>query len=77
MQYFPENGVYVYFRYDKSKTVMIATNSMDKEINLDTARFSERMKGFSGARNVLTNEIVSTGLIKLPAKTALVLELAR
>ena len=77
MQYFPENGVYVYFRYDKSKTVMIATNSMDKEINVDTARFSERMKGFSGARNVLTNEIVSTGLIKLPAKTALVLELAR
>jgi len=77
MQYFPENGVYVYFRYDKSKTVMIATNSMDKEINLDTGRFSERMKGFSSARNVLTNEIVSTGLIKLPAKTALVLELAR
>ena len=56
---------------------MIATNSMDKEINLDTGRFSERMKGFSSARNVLTNEIVSTGLIKLPAKTALVLDLAR
>jgi glycosidase len=78
MQYVPENGVYVYFRYDDSKTVMIATNTMDKERILDTARFSERMKGFGTARNVMTNEMINTlSSVKLPAKTAMVLELMK
>lgn len=78
MQYLPQNGTYVYFRYDAGKTVMIATNSTDKEISLDTARFSERMTGFSSARNVLTDEkLTDLKGIKLPAKTALVLELEK
>lgn len=78
MQYVPQNGAYVYFRYDNSKTVMVATNSTDKEINLETARFSERLTGFSKARNVLTDESISNlSSLKLPAKTVVVLELGR
>lgn len=78
MQYYPENGIYVYFKYDKDKTVMIATNSTDKEADLNTSRFSERINGFSGARNVITNETVNTiGTIQLPAKMAVVLELLK
>ncbi len=77
-QYLPQNGTYVYFRYDAGKTVMVATNSTEKEISLDTARFSERMSGFSSARNVLTDEkLTDLKGIKLPAKTALVLELEK
>jgi neopullulanase len=30
MQYLPENGLYVYFRYDASGTVMVASNTSDK-----------------------------------------------
>ena len=78
MQFYPENGIYVYFRYDANKTVMIATNSMDKEMSLETGRFSERIKDFKSAKNVITdqqlNDLVT---IKIPAKTALVLELGR
>lgn len=78
MQYVPQNGTYVYFRYDANKTVMVATNSSDREISLDTVRFAERMNGFSSARNVLTDEkLTDLKLIKLPAKTALVLELMK
>ncbi|MBD2715357.1 cyclomaltodextrinase N-terminal domain-containing protein [Microvirga sp. STR05] len=78
MQYLPQDGLYVYFRYDASGTVMVATNSTDKAAALPTARFSERMSGFSKARNVLTNEALSSlSTIQLPAKTALVLELQR
>lgn len=78
MQYYPENGIYVYFRYDNKKTIMIATNSTDKENDFNTTRFSERMKGFTGAKNVLTNESVNAvESIKLPAKTAVVLELTK
>ncbi|WP_080241199.1 glycoside hydrolase family 13 protein [Spirosoma rigui] len=78
MQFLPQEGTYVYFRYDGSKTVMVATNTNDKEIVLDTARFAERMTGFSSARNVLTDtSIGDLKAIKLPAKTALVLELKK
>jgi glycosidase len=77
-QYLPQNGTYVYFRYDVGKTVMVATNSTDKEISLDTARFSERMNGFTSAKNVLTDEkLTNLKLVKLPAKTAMVLELEK
>ncbi|UOQ52014.1 alpha-amylase family glycosyl hydrolase [Hymenobacter cellulosivorans] len=78
MQYLPENGLYVYFRYDATGTVMVATNTTDKPATLPTARFSERLSGFSKARNVLTDEpIASLTTLQLPAKTALVLELGK
>lgn len=78
MQFLPENGTYVYFRYDGTKTVMVATNTTDQEISLDTARFAERMNGFKSARNVLTDQVISDlKTIKLSGKTALVLELGR
>ena len=59
MQYLPQDGLYVYFRYDDKGTVMVATNATDKPIAMPTARFSERMTGFTKARNVLTNENLS------------------
>lgn len=78
MQFLPQDGTYVYFRYDGSKTVLVATNTGDKEILLDTARFAERMTGFTSARDVLTDAILpDLKLIKLPAKSALVLELIK
>lgn len=77
-QFLPQDGTYVYFRYDSRKTVMVATNTSDKEISLDMARFAERMSGFTSARNILTDATVSDlKRIKLPAKTAVVLELAK
>ncbi|MGA0558577.1 glycoside hydrolase family 13 protein [Larkinella sp. VNQ87] len=78
MQYVPQDGLYVYFRYDNTKTVMVVTNSLDKETTLETARFAERMSGFTKAQNVLTDEILNGfSNLKIPAKTAWVLELLR
>ncbi|OGX83625.1 alpha-amylase [Hymenobacter lapidarius] len=78
MQYLPENGLYVYFRYDATSTVLVASNTTDKPASLPTARFSERMAGFSQARNVLTGESLSSlATLQLPAKTAMVLELLK
>ena len=78
MQYLPDNGLYVYFRYDAASTVMVASNTSDKPAALATARFAERMSGFTKARNVLTGEqLGSLASLTLPAKTAVVLELAK
>ncbi|MBD2769517.1 glycoside hydrolase family 13 protein [Hymenobacter sp. BT664] len=78
MQYLPENGLYVYFRYDAINTVMVASNTSDKAAKLPTARFVERTGGFSKARNVLTGETLNDiSTLALPAKTAVVLELLK
>lgn len=76
MQYVPEDGVYVYFRYDARQTVMCIMNPNDKEMELSTARFEERLKGFSKARDVVTGQTSAIeNMIKVPAKIQLVLEL--
>ena len=78
MQYLPQEGLYIYFRYDATGTVMVASNTTDKPASLPTARFVERMNGFSKARNVLTGEnLGSLATLPLPAKTAVVLELLK
>ena len=78
MQFTPENGIYVFFRYNNDKTVMVITNPNEKEETITTDRFCERTKGFSKALNVVTkanhNSIDS---IKVPAKHVLVLELKK
>lgn len=75
MQYLPEHGIYVYFRYDKQKTVMVVFNSQDKEQTINTDRYSERINGAFKARNVVTDETVELSKLMVPAKTALVLEI--
>jgi len=76
MQFVPVDGVYVYFRYDAAKTVMVVLNFSNKEVTLDTARFAERMKGFSSAKNVATGETVSNlSKLMLGKNGPLVLEL--
>lgn len=76
MQYVPEDGVYVYFRYDARQTVMCIMNTNDKEMELNTARFEERLKGFTKAKEIITGQsAVITDKMKIPAKTQLVLEL--
>lgn len=58
MQYVPDNGVYVYFRYDGTNTVMVLVNSTDKPVEVSTTRFHERMSGYSTAMDVVSGEIL-------------------
>ncbi len=76
MQYIPQNNVYVYFRYDQQKTVMIAYNADEKAVTVSADRFAERTSTFAKALNVLTGEqLNSITSLNLPAKTVTVLEL--
>ncbi|WP_423147739.1 glycoside hydrolase family 13 protein [Rubrolithibacter danxiaensis] len=78
MQYVPENGIYVYFRYNNVKTVMVIVNTNDKEENVKTSRFEERLSGYNKALNVLSGEkLNSVETVSIPAKTALVFELQK
>lgn len=78
MQYVPENGIYVYFRYNADKTVMIVMNTNDTVSDLSLKRFNERLDGFNSALNVITSQKINSLLtINIPAKTTLVLELQK
>ncbi len=80
MQFQPDNGTYVYFRYDANKTVMVAVNTNKLEASIQSERFAEitkgATKGATKAKNVLTDEMINDlKTLKIPAQTALVLEL--
>lgn len=78
MQYVPEDGVYVYFRYDAKQTVMCIMNQNDTEKEINLNRFEERTNGFTGGNNVVTGEHISiSGKRTIPGKSLLVFELAK
>ena len=54
MQFLPEDGVYVYFRYDKDQTIMVVMNTAKEEKKIAVNRFAERTDGFTNYKDVLT-----------------------
>ncbi|MEO8763253.1 MAG: alpha-amylase family glycosyl hydrolase [Ginsengibacter sp.] len=60
MQYAPAGGIYVYFRYDNSQTVMVVMNTAKESKNVSPKDYFERTAGFSKMKNVLSGDI--TGL---------------
>lgn len=78
MQFIPEDGVYVYFRYTENACAMVIINSNMQEKEIDTNRFSERMGTYSKGKNVITDENYnSLQKIKIPKQSALVIELSK
>lgn len=76
MQYVPDNGLYVYFRYDAKQTIMCVMNTSDTEKNIDFANYTERTNGFTKAVDILTENTVNT-TFTIPAKRMMVLALTK
>jgi len=76
MQYVPDDGLYVYFRYDANQTVMCVMNTSEKDKTVDFAKFAERTNGFNKAKNIVTGASLSSGF-EIPAKRMWVLELSK
>jgi neopullulanase len=77
-QFVPKDGVYAYFRHNTDKTIMVLMNTNKTETNVETSRFVECTKDFTKAVNVLSGEVMGNiQTLKIPASTALVLELQR
>jgi glycosidase len=76
MHYGPEQNTYVYFRYDGGKKVMVALNKNTTETLLKTARFQEMLSGAKAGVDVATGKRVTLdGEVRLPARSALILEI--
>lgn len=74
LHFAPFDGVYVYFRYNADKTIMVVMNKNEGETVIDTKRFAEILGNKTKAENVITGEVIS-GLssLKVKGKTVTVL----
>lgn len=78
MQYVPDDGLYVYFRYDALQTVMCIMNTSDRERTIDFSRYRERTTGFTKAGSITGNETFAVSdPASIPARRMWVLELKR
>lgn len=72
----PFDGIYVYFRYNKDKTIMVVINKNDTPINLDTKRFAEILNNKTQATNILTQATYPlTQALPIDAKSATIFEI--
>lgn len=77
-QYIPKDGVYVFFRHDSSKTVLVIMSQSDQTQTLSGTRFIENMRGFSRGKNILDDrQIMDLNQISVPAKSVQVIELEK
>jgi len=74
MQYVPNNGLYIYFRYDEKQTIMCVMNTGEKEQPVSFADYTERTNGFTAATDVVSGQSYGNSF-SVPAKQMLVLEL--
>ena len=56
MQYIPQNGLYVFFRYDSKQTIMTILHTSKDVETVYTNYYSERTSGFTKMRNIETGE---------------------
>jgi glycosidase len=79
MQYVPDDGLYIYFRYDNKQTIMCIMNTSDKVKELDFTKYAERTNGFGSAKSIIGNNNVylTKDKVLIPAKRMWVLELQK
>jgi glycosidase len=78
MHFVPEDGIYTYFRYNNDEAVMVILNKNETDKTVDAKRFSEMSKGYLSGREIITGkEIADISEIKIPAKSAMIVELAK
>ena len=76
MQYLPEDGLYVYFRYDNAQTVLCVMNTDSKERKLNFEKYSERTNGFKGGKDIVSGMKMGNQF-SIPAMTMQVIELTK
>ncbi|NQV02445.1 MAG: cyclomaltodextrinase C-terminal domain-containing protein, partial [Bacteroidia bacterium] len=75
--YIPQEGVYVYFRYNETDTVMVVMNNNDEVKALDTGRFSDFLESrFKGTEIITGQQINQLNPITLAPKSAQIIEIS-
>ena len=76
MQYLPDKGLYVYFRYDSGQTILCAMNTNNKPRHVVFNDYLERTKLFSTGKDVVTGQVYPIpGNLDMPSKSFRILVL--
>ena len=75
--FIPQDGVYVYFRFNEKETVMVALNNNEKESKtLNSPRYSEFLSKFKSGREIISGQLLpDLNSITIPAKSSIIVEL--
>jgi neopullulanase len=75
-QFVPENGIYVFFRYNADKTIMVIANNNPTKNDVILYRFKEMLPGKSTGTDILTGKNFDLkSVVSVPEKSVLILEL--
>jgi len=75
-QFIPQNGIYVYFRYDEKEAVMVVINKNKESRKPDLSRFREVLKDYRLGKDVITGKaIILEDGMEVAGETAVVIEL--
>ncbi len=72
----PEDGIYTYFRYNSSGTVMVIMNNTTEQKNVTTGHYSECMDDYSRGYDVMNGIMIDDlSTITVPSKSVRIIEL--
>ncbi|MFM9910339.1 MAG: alpha-amylase family glycosyl hydrolase [Chitinophagaceae bacterium] len=77
MQFIVRDGVYIYFRYDAKQTVMVITNTGNRNFKPDWNIYKERVEGFSKVKDIQSGDVKELSGFEIKAKESFVFELIR
>lgn len=77
MQYIPQEGLYLYFRYDEKQTVVVIANTGEKAISPNWSIYKERVKDFTRLRDVISGAILPLHTLTVSPGDSFVFELLR
>lgn len=77
MHYAPDNGLYVYFRYDENGSIMVVLNKSNDHKKVDKRHYPEMLKYYNKGHLVLENKEVSLDKITIPPRSAYIIELIK
>jgi len=76
MQFLPENNVYVYFRYNDTKKVMVVINNNPEAQELQLSRFSEMIKGIASGKDIISDKVITLKeKLKIEGKSSMIIEI--
>jgi len=76
MHFAPQNGIYVYFRYNQKRKIMVVMNKNMTETELTTVRFAEILPANAKAKDVLSGQDFELAQkIKVAARGVMLLEI--
>ena len=75
MHYSPANGLYVYFRYDDTRRVMVLLNKGENAIRIEASRYPEMLQGIASGTDIMTGIAKPLGEWLVPGKSPLILDL--